>query len=81
MQTAIKCRRNARNPVENGRRKAKHFQWLTEDIGNPALAQHMYATIGFMRSFDHWDDFKRAFYRAYPKKGENLALALNDPNV
>lgn len=70
-----------RNPSENGRRKAKHFQWLTENIGNPALAQHMYATIGFMRSFDHWDDFKRAFYRAYPKKGENLALALNDPNV
>ena len=30
-----------KNPIDaNGRRKAKHFQWLTEDIGNPALAQH-----------------------------------------
>lgn len=65
-----------RNPVENGRRKAKHFQWLTEDIGNPALAAHMYATIGFMRSSDNWEEFKQSFYRAFPKKGENLALAL-----
>jgi hypothetical protein len=70
-----------RNPVENGRRKSKHFQWLTEDIGNPALAQHMYATIAFMRSFDRWDDFKLSFYRAFPKKGETLPLDLNDPNV
>lgn len=69
-----------RNPAINGRRKAKHFQWLTEDIGHPALAQHMYATIGFMRVADNWEEFKRMFYRAYPKKGENLALALNDPN-
>jgi hypothetical protein len=65
-----------KNPVENGRRKAKHFQWLTEDIGHPALAQHMYATIGFMRSAETWDEFKSTFYRAFPKKGENLALAL-----
>jgi hypothetical protein len=66
-----------RNPVdERGRRKGKHFQWLTEDIGNPALAQHMYATIGFMRASDSWESFKQAFYRAFPRKGENLALAL-----
>lgn len=66
-----------RNPVDDkGRRKTKHFQWLTEDIGNPALAQHMYATIGFMRSAESWDGFKSSFYRAFPKKGENLALSL-----
>lgn len=66
-----------RNPVdERGRRKGKHFQWLTEDIGHPALAQHMYATIGFMRASESWEAFKLAFYRAFPKKGENLALAL-----
>jgi len=70
-----------RNPInEKGRRKSKHFQWLTEDIGNPALAQHMYATIGFMRASENWDSFKVNFYRAFPKKGENLALALNYEN-
>jgi len=67
-----------KNPIlESGRRRAKHFQWLTEDIGHPALAQHMYATIGFMRAYSNWDDFKVSFYRAFPKKGENLALALS----
>ena len=67
-----------RNPLDNkGRRKTKHFQWLTEDIGNPALAQHMYAAIGFMRAAENWEEFKSSFYRAFPKKGENLALALN----
>ena len=67
-----------RNPSDgHGRRKAKHFQWLTEDIGNPALAQHMYATIGAMRAHDDWEHFKAFFYRAYPKKGDNRALALS----
>lgn len=66
-----------RNPTdERGRRKARHHQWLTEEIGNPALAQHLYATIGFMRAHDSWDAFTEAFKRAFPKKGENLSLAL-----
>lgn len=67
-----------RNPINaKGQRKAKHFQWLTEDIGNPALAQHMYATIGFMRAAEDWDSFKAAFYRAFPKKGDQLLLLTN----
>jgi hypothetical protein len=68
-----------KNPSDaNGRRKAKHFQWLTEDIGNPALAQHLYATIGFMRAEDNWHTFKERFSRAFPKRGENLALDLSN---
>ncbi|MHB1700923.1 MAG: P63C domain-containing protein [Acidobacteriaceae bacterium] len=64
-----------KNPTDaNGRRKAKHFQWLTEDIGNPALAQHMYALIGFMRAEDDWEAFKSRFYRSFPKKGDTLTL-------
>ena len=70
-----------KNPSDgHGRRKAKHTQWLTEDIGHPILAQHMYATIGAMRAHNDWDSFLAFFKRAYPKKGENLALALSDPN-
>lgn len=66
------------NPSDgHGRRKSKHTQWLTEDIGNPALAQHMYATIGAMRAHSDWASFLAFFKRAYPKKGENLALALD----
>jgi P63C domain len=64
-----------KNPTDGkGRRKSKHHQWLTEDIGHPALAQHLYALIGFMRAEDNWDEFKARFSRAYPKRGETLSL-------
>lgn len=64
-----------KNPSDGkGNRKAKHFQWLTEDIGNPSLAQHMHALIGFMRAEDDWEMFKHRFYRAFPKKGETMSL-------
>lgn len=64
-----------KNPSDGkGQRRARHHQWLTEDIGHPALAQHMYALIGFMRAEDNWESFKGRFQRAYPKKGENLSL-------
>jgi hypothetical protein len=66
----------ARNPIESGRRKAKHHQWLTEDIGHPALAQHLYAVIGLMRISDSWDQFKKMLDRAYPKRGDTLQLPL-----
>jgi P63C domain len=38
-----------RNPIEDGRRRSKHHQWLTEDVGHPALAQHLHAVITLMR--------------------------------
>jgi len=37
----------ARNPKDDGNdRRAKHHQWFTEDVGHPALAQHLYASSG-----------------------------------
>lgn len=66
--------RNPRTP--RGERRAKHHQWLTEDVGHPALAQHLYALIGFMRASDDWDHFYRMLQRAYPKKGDTLFLPL-----
>jgi hypothetical protein len=67
----------ARNPKdEKGHRKAKHHQWLTEDVGHPALAQHLYAVIGLMRLADSWDQFKRMIDKAYPKRGDSLQLPL-----
>ena len=64
-----------KNPADDkGNRRSKHFQWLSEDIGHPALAQHMHALIGFMRAEDEWDNFKNRFYRAFPKKGDSLFL-------
>lgn len=70
----------ARNPKdEKGRRKHKHHQWLTEDLGHPALAQHLYAVIGLMRANNSWKQFKEMLQRAFPKKGETLFLPVAEP--
>lgn len=60
------------NPIiaEKKRRGAKHTQWLTEDVGDPALAQHLYAVIGLMRMCDDWGTFMTYLDRAYPRSDE-----------
>ncbi len=65
-------------PDEKGQRKTKHHQWLTEDVGHPALAQHLYATIGFMRASTGWEQFYRMMQRAFPKKNTTMLLPLPD---
>jgi len=68
-----------RNPKdESGHRRHKHHQWLTEDIGHPALAQHLYATIGFMRAASTWDQFYRMMQRAFPKLNTTMLLPMPD---
>jgi hypothetical protein len=66
------------NPRENNRRKAKHHQWLTDDIGLPALERHLYAVTGLMRAADSWPDFKRMVDRALPLKDPYVDLPLFD---
>lgn len=71
-----------RNPKdERGNRKAKHHQWLTEGIGHPRLAEHLYGLIGLMRAFPdgNWNQFKAALQSAYPKKGSNLDIFIDAP--
>ena len=66
-----------RNPKdERGRRRGLHHQLLTDDIGHPALAQHLYALITFMRAEHNWDDFKRRLDVALPKQGTNLQFSF-----
>lgn len=71
-----------RNPIgPKGRRAAKHFQLLTDDVGHPALAQHLHAIIGFMRAADSWEQMLRLVNRAFPKRGDSLQLELfTDPD-
>lgn len=67
------------NPTqEAGGRARKHHQHLTEDIGHPALAQHLHAVIGLMRASATWSQFMTLLNRAFPKKGSQLELLLND---
>ena len=67
----------AKNPVdERGHRKSKHHQWLTEDIGHKALAQHLHAVLAFMRISQSWDQFYAMLNRAFPKRGDTMSLPL-----
>ena len=43
---------------------------------HPALAQHLYAIIGFMRVATSWKQFKEIVQKAFPKKGETLFLPM-----
>jgi hypothetical protein len=65
-----------KNPIEGGRRRAKHHQWLSDDVGNPALAQHLHAVITLMRVSKNWAQFKTMLDVAHPKRGDTLQLPL-----
>jgi hypothetical protein len=63
-------------PNEKGNRKGKHHQWLTEEVGHPALQRHLYMVIALMRSASNWGSFYRSLQRALPKLNEQIPLAL-----
>ncbi len=63
---------------EKGRRKHKMQQWLTEDVGDPMLAQHLHSLVMFQRlalsSGYGWNRFLRMVDKVLPKKGATLEL-------
>jgi P63C domain len=65
---------------EKGNRKNKLHQWLTSDIGDPMLAQHMHAILMFQRlaiaNGYKWNRFVKMLDQVLPRKGNNLELAL-----
>ncbi|MEJ2379083.1 MAG: P63C domain-containing protein [Pseudolabrys sp.] len=68
-----------KNPkLPSGNRRHKHFQWLTADVGDPRLREHMAATIALMRASNSWDQFMRAMNRALPRYGHTIEMALED---
>lgn len=57
-----------RNPaLDNGRRRRKHHQHLTENIGVPHLERHLTKLITVMQLSDSVDDFKENFSRAFKR--------------
>lgn len=65
-----------KNPVVAGRRVSKHHQWLTDDVGHPALAQHLHAVIGLMRVAATWDQLMTMVDVAFPKCGDTLTMSF-----
>jgi hypothetical protein len=66
------------NPIDEGRRPAKHHMWLTPDIGHPALQAHLNGVIAIMRGSTTWENAKRMIQRSYPKINTNLDLPFPD---
>lgn len=66
---------------EQGNRKNKLHQWLTDDIGNPMLAQHIHSLIMFQRlalsNGYGWNRYVKMIDKVLPKRGSNLELPFN----
>jgi hypothetical protein len=65
-------------PNEKGRRKVKHQQWLTEDVGHPKLQEHLQAVMALQRASSNWSQYMRMLQRAFPKINTNLELPFNE---
>lgn len=66
-----------KNPtVAPGHRKQKHFQWLTDNVGDPRLREHLWRVIGIMQVFDTWDTFYKALDRVLPRFSKRPLLAI-----
>jgi hypothetical protein len=68
-------------PNEKGRRRHKHFQWLTEDVGHPRLREHIASVIALMKASTKWEQFYRMLQRALPRQNTNLELPLSDEEI
>lgn len=67
-----------KTPKDNkGRRRHKYHQWLTDDIGNPRLREHLWAVIGLMRASQNWRNFYALLNRAFPKWEDNPRLFID----
>lgn len=68
-----------KNPTgTKGRRRHRHHQWLTEDVGHPRLREHIAAIMALMRAATSWGRFHRSLERAFPKWNETGLLPFSD---
>ncbi|KEI92424.1 hypothetical protein N491_11370 [Clostridium botulinum B2 275] len=66
------------NPtVKPGRRKYKHHQFLTEEIGNVHLKDHLIKVITLMQASRNWKDFNTLFNRTF-NIADQLELDIED---
>jgi hypothetical protein len=68
-----------KNPKdEKGRRKRKHHQFLTNDVGHPHLERHLAVVTALMRASRTWKGFRSLLDRAVPTPGGTQELLLPD---
>lgn len=66
---------------DKGNRPNKLHQWLTKDIGDPMLAQHMHTLVMFQRlaiaNGHSWQRFVKTVDQVLPKRGSTLELPMD----
>jgi hypothetical protein len=74
-------RKTPRN--EKGYRPNRLHMWLSEDVGDPLLAQHLHSLIMFQRlaisNGYGWNRFVKMVDQVLPKRGTTLELPLPEP--
>lgn len=69
----------SKNPVTpKGYRKHRHFQFLTEDIGNPHLEKQVASVITLMKASNNWSTFYRLFNRVFGLQKEMIFPEIED---
>ena len=69
---------------EEGERKNKHHQWLTDDFGVQELREHLVAVMAIMGTVRDnnpkraWPEFMRRLQRSRPKKNTNYDLDFDE---
>ncbi len=68
------------NPTseESKRRKYKHHQFLSNDVGQPDLRDHILQILPIMRISKDWKIFKKHLDLAFPKNGSQTTIDLDD---
>lgn len=64
------------NPTleDSKRRKFKHHQFLSQDVGQPDLRDHILQILPIMKISKNWESFRRHLDVAFPKRGSQADL-------
>lgn len=65
-----------KNPIvyANGGRRHKMHQFLTKELGLPAIRAHLWQVVGIGNASKTKDSFDRNFARAFPQRGDQMDM-------
>ena len=71
------------NPTQEDtkRRRFKHHQFLSKEIGQPDLRDHILQILPIMRISKNWKAFKRHLDIAFPKNGAQTEMDLGEDEL
>lgn len=71
------------NPVIDKRRRHKHFQFLSDDIGEPAVDRHLASVTTLMTVASDKKHFDEMFRVAFPRPGDQvlIGVVVNSPRL